>query len=439
MAGYTVENIDIRYDKEVLENGLTVVTVQMPHIHTVELAMFVRAGLRFENEANNGISHFLEHMLFRGNRKYPNSLALNREFENIGRDLRATTLTEYTYFGFNPHISNFRRGVELFAEFFLEPTFPEIELERQIIIEEYLEDLNAEGINIDIDNMACSILYKGTPLAMTTVGSRKSIESISPGMLREYFYKNYVPGNMVLTAAGPVQHEEFVELARKYFMGFPEGGQPVGKDYFVGTIVEDQTEPVCKFQFDANSQIQLQVCFRGVSYNHPDYCAMCLINRMFDDGVTSRLQRALREARGLVYSVECRVTSASDLGTLDFDVAVSSEKVGEVARVLFQEIRSFVESGPLPEELEHVKKRYIYDLDFDLDDPYKQIVRCGFTQLYSQEMSIEEEKGIVNTLTVDDIARVACGILKRERLNVIMVGPVTNEIEKEIEGIVASF
>jgi len=146
---------EIKSFRDTLANGLTVVAVEMPHIHMIEVAMFVRAGLRFENEKNNGISHFLEHMMFRGNRKYPDSISLNLEFEKIGRDLRASTLSEYTYYGFSPHYDQLERGMELFAEFFTDPTFPQIELERGIIMEECLEDLNAEGINVDINNIAC--------------------------------------------------------------------------------------------------------------------------------------------------------------------------------------------------------------------------------------------------------------------------------------------
>ena len=119
-----ITEFSLKYFTDVLPNGLTVVTVEMPHIHTMEVSMFVRAGLRFENEENNGISHFLEHMLFRGNRKYPDSISLNMEFENIGRDLRASTLGEYTQYGFSPHISWLEKGIELFSEFFSSTTFP---------------------------------------------------------------------------------------------------------------------------------------------------------------------------------------------------------------------------------------------------------------------------------------------------------------------------
>jgi predicted Zn-dependent peptidase len=103
----------IKVFKNKLKNGLTVVSVEQSHIHSMELAMFVRSGLRFENKKNNGISHFIEHMLFRGNAIYSNSYLLNREFECIGRDLRASTMSDHTYYGFSPHVSNIDRAMEI--------------------------------------------------------------------------------------------------------------------------------------------------------------------------------------------------------------------------------------------------------------------------------------------------------------------------------------
>ncbi len=182
----TIDNVDkVKAFKDRLKNGLTVVSIEQPHIHSMELGMFVRSGLRFENEKNNGISHFLEHMLFRGNVAYPNSYLLNREFEGIGRDLRASTMSDHTYYGFSPHVSNLERAMELFSEFFHAPTFPEIEIERGIILEECLEDFNEQGIDVDINNLACKLLYPDNALAWPTIGTEESIKNISVEILKE--------------------------------------------------------------------------------------------------------------------------------------------------------------------------------------------------------------------------------------------------------------
>lgn len=424
---------------EYLPNGLTVVTIEMPHIHTVEMAVFVRAGLRFENAVNNGISHFLEHMLYRGNAKYRDSLSLNREFEKVGRELQASTLCEYTYYGFSPHISRIGRAVELFSDFFVEPVFPQIDLEREIILEECLEELNEKGENVDIDNVACRLLYAGSPLSMPTIGTEATIKAVNKEMLRDYFYKYYMASNMILVGAGPVLHQEFFGLAKKYFARIPNEGRKIETDHFKESLDENQKSPAKAFQYDSDSQVQLQLCFRSVSYNHPDYFSLCLIGRIFDDGFSSRLQRALREDRGLVYSVECRVTSFSDTGTVDFDVAVRPEKILRVAAILIDEIQNFLEKGSSEDELSHVKQRYFYELDGDLDDSCKQISRYGFSRLYSKVTSAEQEWALVESITKDEILNVARKIFVPETLNLIIVGPYTAEIKKELEEIVESF
>ncbi len=424
---------------DVLDNGLTVVTVEMPQVHAMDLVMFVRAGLRFENPDNNGISHFLEHMMFRGNRDYPTSLLLNRKFETLGTDLRASTLSEYTSYGFSPHRSQLEPAMQAFAGFFTHPTFPQIELEREIILEEYLEELNEKGENVDIDDLACRLLYRGTPLAMPTVGTERTIKAINTDMLRDYFATYYIPKNMILAAAGPIDRDVFLGLAKKYFSGFKNSGTVVAPDHFQGTLVESQTEPQFLFQYDTDSQIQLQICFRAISYNHPDYYTLCLLTRIFDDGFSSRLQQAVREDRGLVYSVDCRATCWSDTGTVDFDASVRPDKVQEVARILFQQIRSFIETGPTEEEVDHVKKRSFFDLDVDRDDPYKQITRHGFPLLYSYEVSVEEEWAILEKITRQDIHRLARKIFVPEKLNLVVVGPHTPEIQQGLENLARSF
>ncbi len=434
-----VKEFALRYFKDVLANGLTVVTVEMPHIHTMEVSMFVRAGLRFENEKNNGISHFLEHMMFRGNRKYPNSISLNMEFENIGRDLRASTLGEYTQYGFSPHTSQLDKGMEIFAEFFYSPTFPEIELERGIILEEYYEELNEEGVNVDINNQACKLLYPETPISWPTIGTEETIKAITVGMLKDYYNAHYVPGNMVLAISGPLEHDLNLSLAEKYFSDFSNGVAPITKNHFIGSISDEQARPQFLFQQDSDSQIELQICFRSCSYNHEDFLTMGLISRIFDDGFTSRLQRVLREERGLVYSVECRATSMSDIGTMDFDVTVRPEKLIEVTQVLLEEIKTFASQGPTDYEVAHVKKRYMFDLDSELDDPYKQVVRYAFPHLYSEELSVEEERNQVQMISKEKIIDVARKTFVPEVLNLILVGPYTPELKEDLEKLIRNY
>jgi predicted Zn-dependent peptidase len=331
------------------------------------------------------------------------------------------------------------KGLELFSEFFSSPTFPEIELERGIILEEYFEELNEEGVNVDINNQACKLLYPDTPMAWPTIGTEETIKSIKTEMLKDYFNRHYVPGNMVLAFAGPIEHANVFKLSKNYFSSLENGVEPFPKDHFFGSINENQEQPALHFQEDSDSQIELQICFRSCSYNHPDFLVLALISRVFDDGFTSRLQRVLREERGLVYSVECRATSMSDLGTIDFDVAMRHEKVMEVTDLLLKEIRNFVKEGPTENELAHIKKRYFFELDSELDDPYRQVVRYAFPHLYSREMSLEEERILIESITVKKMQEVANKVFDSKRLNLILVGPYTSKLKSQLEDLIHKF
>jgi predicted Zn-dependent peptidase len=230
-----------------------------------------------------------------------------------------------------------------------------------------------------------------------------------------------------------------LDLSKKYFSSLTNGVKPISKDHFIGSINERQEKPGLHFQEDSDSQIELQICFRSCSYNDPDFLVLALISRVFDDGFTSRLQRVLREERGLVYSVECRATSMSDLGTMDFDVTMRPEKVLEVTSVLLKEIKTFAKEGPTESELAHIKKRYYFDLDSELDDPYKQVVRYAFPHLYSREMSLEEERVLIESISAKQMLEVAEKVFDSNNLNLILVGPYTPELKFQLEGLVQQF
>ena len=192
-------------------------------------------------------------------------------------------------------------------------------------------------------------------------------------------------------------------------------------------------------QSPAPIKIELQICFRTFSYNDPEFLVLALISRIFDDGFTSRLQRILREERGLVYSVECRSTSMSDLGTMDFDVTVRQEKVVEVTRILLKEIKNFCKEGPTAKELAHIKKRYFFDLDSELDDPQRQVVRYAFPHLYSREMSLDEERNIIESISAERMLQVAEKVFDSKRLNLILVGPFTPKLQSQLKELICHF
>ena len=187
------QNKSYRYSKDVLGNQLRVVTIEMPYLHSAEISLYIKVGSRYETLENNGISHFLEHMLFRGSKNYPSSFLLNHAFESIGNGLYANTFREFTSLWCKLVPEKLTEGLEILSDLIRAPLLSDIEIERQIILEEIMEDLDEDGEDIDIDNISRSLLYPGDPLGFLVIGTRENVREIQRRDLLHHFKKFYVP------------------------------------------------------------------------------------------------------------------------------------------------------------------------------------------------------------------------------------------------------
>ena len=200
-----------------LDNGLRVVSVSMPHHSSCEVLVALGVGSRHESRHRAGISHFLEHMLFKGTADFPSGLELERAFEAVGGSANAATDSESTTFHSRIHPAHLQDGIALFASLLLRPLFNDIELERRVILEEALGDLNESGRQINPDNIVARLLFANHPLGQPTVGSRWAIERLGLSHFRQYYARHYVPGNAVLAVAGPIDHDEVITAEETQF------------------------------------------------------------------------------------------------------------------------------------------------------------------------------------------------------------------------------
>jgi len=213
----------ISYHKTTLANGLRVIIVEMPHLHSLEISMYVKVGSRFETIHNNGTSHFLEHMLFRGTKNMPDSYQLHKSFESLGGDINAVTSSEYTCFWLTFHPQYVAKGMGLFSEMFTSPNFAKMETEKQIVLEEILNELNEKGENINVDDLTSLMLWPKDSLGFSTLGSKKNLLQFTKKDIRSFFHTYYTASNMVLCIAGQVKHEQILPYADKYFSHLPAG------------------------------------------------------------------------------------------------------------------------------------------------------------------------------------------------------------------------
>lgn len=428
------ENLSLIYHKTVLDNGLRVITVEMPHLHSVEISLYVKAGTRFETTANNGISHFLEHMLFRGTKNMPNSYLLHRRFESLGGDINAVTGVEDTCFWLSIHPRYFTRGLACFSEMFLYPKFADIETEKQIILEEILNETNEKGEDIDIDNLSSRMLWPNESMGFPTLGTKENILRFSEEEIRSFFQTYYTAPNMVLCIAGKISHKQSLTYVRKYFSDIPSG-----QEIHITSPQSSQKASQVLFKKNPGSQANVQICFRAVSYNSPDYYATLLLQSIMDCGTSSRLQWNIREKQGLVYDISASVSSFYDTGTFDIDFSVAPEKISRVVREVFREIQKLTAAPVSLEEFQRAKRRYILQFDFALDNVAKMADRFSWNELFRSGASLEAEREKIERVTREQILQWCQEYFVNSRLNIVVVGQYSKEEEIQVNTLAKEF
>ena len=287
-----------RVSRARLANGLRLLTVETPHLHTANVCLYVRAGSRYETAATNGLSHFLEHMLFRGSGRYPSSFALNLAIEELGGTLYAETGRDYSLYQITVHPKQVARGLEILGDLFATPAFRDIDLERKIVIEEILEDLDDRGRNVNVDDQSRRLAWGDHPLGFPITGPMKNVKRFSLADVRSHFRRFYGAANMVLAVAGPLSAHDVGKHARAGFARVhtgarrrPRAPEPNGQG------------PRFRAVHNESAQTQVHVLFHALAETDPGYAALRALIRVLDDGMSTRLHYQICDQKGLAYSV----------------------------------------------------------------------------------------------------------------------------------------
>lgn len=417
-----------------LANGLRVIAVEMPHLHSAEVALYIRAGGRNDLPEKAGLAHFLEHMLFRGTAEHPTNMELEAAFEAIGGAVNAATDAESTCYYSRIHPDHLPEAVRLLSVMLLSPTFAGIDIEKRIITEEALEDINERGEEINPDNLASRLLWPDHPLGMPTIGFLETIAGFTESDLRDYLGRHYVPGNAVLVAAGRLAAGELFTAAATAFATWQGPLPPSGSPAPAG-----QTAPQALFVKDADSQINLQIAFRGFARNDRHNPAARLLRRLLSGGGCSRLHLSLRERLGIVYSVDAQLASYDETGCFSVDLATAPENLVVAVREVLREVRLLTQEPVDTEELERVKQGYFFDLAYSRDSTFDMQVRYGWGELMGMVKSIEEDRAEAAAVTPALIREVAGQLFAPAGLNLVAVGPLTARLKKDVTGMLDSY
>jgi predicted Zn-dependent peptidase len=424
----------IRSFTHTLTNGLRVVCVEMPHLHAAELAIYLKVGGRNDPPAKAGLSHVLEHMLFRGTADFGSSLEIENAFEAVGGAPNASTDAESTCYYSRIHPDHVRRGMEIFASMLLRPTLAGIEIEKRIITEEAREDLNEQGEEINPDTIASRLLWPRHPLGRPTIGTLDSIAGITPEDLRDHLRGFYRPGNAVAVVSGPVRSHEVFAAAGEIFGGWQGGAVPVTRP-----VIGRQASPRTSFVHDSDSQMNLQLAFLGMPRGDARFTPLRLLRRLLAGGASSRLYLRLREELGIVYSVEAAIGAYDETGCLAIDLSTAPETLAQAVEVTLQELTRIAAEPISDGELERVRQSYIFDLEYSRDSAYEMGGRYGWGELMNVVRSIEEDQHQARTVTGRDIQETARTLFAAENLRLVAVGPWKRGMKKQVRELVVGY
>lgn len=403
-----------------LANGLRVVTAALPHLHSADVAIYLKVGGRNDPPGKTGLSHFLEHMLFRGTDDYAGSLEIEAAFELLGGGINAATDADSTCYYGRIHPRFAAEGLEILASMLLRPRLEGIDLERRIIVEEALEDISQDGDEISPDVVVGRMLWPDHPLGESTVGSLDDIARISRQDLQQHLSTWYRPNNAVVVAAGPLEHDLIVKAAERCLGSWQAAELPER----MAVPVPLPAGPRCSFVQDADSQVSMQLAFRACHRSAPELTTLKFLRRLLAGGGCSRLHLALRERLGMIYSVDAAIGSYDDTGCLSIDLSTAPENLQAVLQATLEELHLLTAAAIPEQELERVRTVYLADLDYSRDSVSEMGIRFGWGTLMGVARSIDEDQQLVRMVTAERVQQLAAKLFRPENRFLGVIGPL---------------
>ncbi len=417
----------MKYAKSVLKNGLRVVTIPMPSLESVTVTVWVKTGSRNENSKNNGVSHFLEHMFFKGTTNRPTAKQIAEEIDQIGGVQNAGTSKEYTEYYIKCRADKIEVAFDLLSDMTLNSLLDskEIEREKGTIIEEIrmYEDTPMMAIGEVFEGL----IYGGHPLGMDIAGTEKTVA----GMKREDFvdYKNsfYAPANMIITVAGGITEDEVLKLSEKYFskLAIQQSNNLTIADFAV-----KQNKPAIKLHNKKKEQTHVILGFLADGKAYKNKYAQTVLSTILGGGMSSRMFLEVREKRGLAYSIRTSMDRYTDIGYIGTYAGLDTKRAEEAVKVMLEQHYEITNNKQqiTKEELIKSKEFLKGHLALALEDTSDVSSFFGDQELFSEKVLTPEEVfEKIDAVTMDDVNAEARRLFVPERLNLAIIGPYEND------------
>ncbi len=406
--------------KGVFANGLTVISERMPSVRSVSVGIWLRTGSRQERERENGISHFIEHMLFKGT-THRTAEEIARAADAIGGHLDAFTSKEATSFSIKVLDEHLPRAFDILGDLVRNPRFDaaDINKERQVIQEEIkmVEDVPDDLVH-EIFNQT---YWRGHALGRPILGTRRTVGHFTRRELVGYFRSTYAPSNLIIAAAGNLTHARLTELTSKVFGKVP-AGRPARRSR------PPIANPHIKIRRKKDLE-QAHICVGapGFHQTHERRFPAYILNSVLGGGMSSRLFQNIREKRGLAYSVFSGLNTFHDAGCLSIYAGTATEKAREVVQLIVVELRRLKETLLTAEELQHAKDYLKGSLLLSLESTMSRMAHLARQEAYfGRHVTLEEIAAGVDSVTAEQVQGVARELISTERLALTILGPMDN-------------
>jgi predicted Zn-dependent peptidase len=406
--------------KTALENGIQVITEEIPSVHSVSVGIWVPAGSRDESWEENGISHFIEHMLFKGTKRR-SARQIAKEIDSVGGVLNAFTSKEYSSFYAKVLAEHLPIALDLLFDLYLNSTFSaeEMEKERQVIVQEInmVEDTPDEYIH-DLFNES---FWPRHPLGFPILGRLETIEDLKRGRLKDFFTENYLRVQPIFVAAGRLKHEDLLKPVREAMGRIRLGPKQTHRR-------PPKAHPQILVKNKSLEQVHLVLGAKGFSAAHPRRYAFSVLNTIFGGGMSSRLFQEIRENRGLAYSVYSFLSSFIDSGMIGVYVGTGENTLTSVLKIIRREMKKLAENSLKPGELRSAKEQLKGNLLLSLESTDSRMGRLAKSEIYFHRFISPEEiiEGI-ERVSAEEVADLARQLFQTTSLSLTVLGPVTEK------------
>jgi predicted Zn-dependent peptidase len=409
------------YRKTVLDNGIKIITEKLPYFQSITFGIWVMTGSRHENKEENGISHFIEHMLFKGTEKRGAS-DIAREIDSVGGILNAFTSKEYTCLYVKVLDRHLDLAIDLLLDIFLNSNFKpeEAERERGVILQEIrmVEDTPDENIQ----DMFSQSFFKDHPLSYPILGSLHSVRRISRKKLLSCFTGSYhQPSHIIVSAAGKIEHEKLVDKVASVLASFPHEEL---------TPPENSFHPSAVFFIRPKKLEQVHICLgtKGLSQVHPSRFTSYLLNTILGGGMSSRLFQEIREKRGLAYTVYSYQSSYRDIGLFTIYMGVGEDTAEQAISLVIQELKRLKEEPVTDAELLAAKEQLKGNLLLASENTDNRMTRLAKSEIYFNKfVTIEDVLKNIDKTTSEAVGNLAREIFNSEYLSLAVLGPVNKK------------